>query len=57
MWVALMEHTQNIQQQITETWKLYVNCCLEHNADQAAAHMRRIDALLDCVPRPRQDCE
>ena len=48
-----MEHTQNVEQQITEAWREYSACCLDHQPERAEALMRRIDALLDCIPRQR----
>ena len=50
----MQDHQANVEAQITEAWKRYVTTCLEHNADQARDIMRRIDALLDCLPRQRE---
>ena len=47
----MMSHTVNIHQQITHAWQEYVTAQLDHQPDTADDIMRRINALLDCIPR------
>lgn len=43
--------TPDVRSQISDCWRAYRLAELEGRLDTAAAIMKRINALLDCVPR------
>lgn len=51
------DHIEQLGQQITRAWGVYVTACLDHQADAAALAMAQINRLLELIPLPRQSSD